>query len=145
MMVRPVDQRVVAATRRWLGTPYRHQGSRRGVGTDCLGLLRGVWREVIGPEPIAVPPYTRDWAEVDRREPLLHAVGNFLVPADDVAPGAVLVFRWSPDAAAKHCAIAVSASRMIHAYSGHGVVESALPPSWRRRIAGIHRFPQRKD
>ncbi|MEM1422329.1 MAG: peptidase P60, partial [Pseudomonadota bacterium] len=29
---------------RWIGTPYRHQASLRGVGCDCLGLLRGVWR-----------------------------------------------------------------------------------------------------
>ena len=36
---------VVAAARRWLGTPYRHQASVRGEGADCLGLVRGVWRE----------------------------------------------------------------------------------------------------
>ncbi len=28
----------------WLGTPYRHQGRRKGVGCDCLGLVLGVWR-----------------------------------------------------------------------------------------------------
>ena len=29
---------------RWIGTPYRHQASLKGVGCDCLGLVRGVWR-----------------------------------------------------------------------------------------------------
>ena len=29
---------------RWLGTPYRHQAALKGVGCDCLGLVRGVWR-----------------------------------------------------------------------------------------------------
>lgn len=33
---------IVAAARQWLGTPYRHQASVRGVGCDCLGLIRGV-------------------------------------------------------------------------------------------------------
>ena len=36
---------IVAAARRWLGTPYHHQATRQGVGADCLGLVRGVWRE----------------------------------------------------------------------------------------------------
>ncbi|MFD0934795.1 peptidase P60, partial [Methylobacterium trifolii] len=38
---------VVAQARLWLGTPYRHQASLAGVGCDCLGLLRGVWRGLL--------------------------------------------------------------------------------------------------
>ena len=51
------SQAVVARTRAWIGTPYRHQASLIGIGCDCLGLVRGVWREVLGPEPEAAPPY----------------------------------------------------------------------------------------
>ena len=47
---------MVAEARAWIGTPYVHQASVRGGGTDCLGLLRGVWRVVIGEEPETVPP-----------------------------------------------------------------------------------------
>jgi hypothetical protein len=32
---------------------------------------------------------------------------------------------------------------LIHAYSGHGVVESPLTPAWSRRIAAVFRFPGR--
>lgn len=138
---RAVDRAVVCAARHWLGTPYRHQGSRRGVGADCLGLLRGVWRDVIGAEPLVVPPYGRDWAEIDDREPLLLAMRTVLPESCAIAPGVVLVFRWSPGVAAKHCAIATAPNRMIHAYSGRGTIETSLPPSWRRRIAALHRFP----
>jgi NlpC/P60 family putative phage cell wall peptidase len=35
---------IVVATRDWIGTPYQHQASLKGVGCDCLGLVRGVWR-----------------------------------------------------------------------------------------------------
>ncbi|RDD95564.1 peptidase, partial [Paracoccus pantotrophus] len=28
---------VVQAARGWIGTPYVHQGSAKGAGTDCLG------------------------------------------------------------------------------------------------------------
>ena len=55
--------RIVAEARAWIGTPYRHQASLKGVGCDCLGLVRGVWRAVIGPEPERAPPYAPDWAE----------------------------------------------------------------------------------
>src|SRR5688572_25297534 len=54
---------IVAAARDWIGTPYRHQASLKGVGCDCLGLVRGVWREHYGAEPEAPPPYRADWAE----------------------------------------------------------------------------------
>jgi len=42
---------VIAAARAWLGTPYHNQASLRGVGCDCLGLARGVGRDVVGAEP----------------------------------------------------------------------------------------------
>jgi len=42
--------------RSWIGTPYVHQASVKGVGCDCLGLLRGVWRELVGAEPEKMPP-----------------------------------------------------------------------------------------
>ena len=66
-------ERVVAAARAWLGTPYHDQQSVRGVGCDCLGLARGVWRELVGPEPFPIPPYSRDWGEAGPDEVLADA------------------------------------------------------------------------
>ena len=37
--------RIVDLARGWIGTPYLHQASCRGIGCDCLGLVRGVWRD----------------------------------------------------------------------------------------------------
>ena len=53
---------IVAAARRWIGTPYRHQASRIRVGADCLGLVRGVFEEVMGRAPERPEPYAADWA-----------------------------------------------------------------------------------
>ena len=50
------SEAALVEARRWLGTPYRHQASRMGVGCDCLGLVRGVWRSLYGAEPEATPP-----------------------------------------------------------------------------------------
>lgn len=37
---------VVAEARKWVGTKFMHQQSQRGVGTDCVGLIRGVSLEL---------------------------------------------------------------------------------------------------
>jgi len=136
---------IVAAARRWLGTPYRHQASCRGAGADCLGLVRGVWREVIGPEPEAAPAYTPDWDEAVGAEVLLGGAQRLLLPAGPgpVRAGEVLVFRMRAGAVAKHLAIAGGAQSMIHAYSGRGVVETPLGPPMMRRLAARFEFPDR--
>ena len=140
---------IVAETRGWIGTPYRHQASCRGAGTDCLGLLRGVWREVLGPEPEAVPGYTPDWSEPGRSEEMLAAAARHLVAVDpgEAGPGDVVVLRMREGSVAKHVGFLARSPlghrTLIHAYSGHGVVESALTPAWERRIAGVFRFPGR--
>ena len=135
----------LAEVRQWLGTPYRHQASRRGVGCDCLGLVRGVWRALYGDEPEIPPPYRPDWAEVGEREILLQAFGRWLIPLDlaDARPGDGLVFRMEPRAVAKHCAILSADDRMIHAYWGRACVESWLGAWWRQRVVAAFRFPCR--
>jgi len=134
---------VVAEARTWLQTPYRHQASVCGVGADCLGLVRGVWRGLIGDEPQAAPPYTADWAEALGQETLLDAARRHLV---EVAPGVasegdVLLFRMGLGSPAKHAAILSGRDTIIHAYWGRAVCETRLAPWWRRRIAAAFQFP----
>lgn len=134
--------RVVAAARGWIGTPYRHGGSCRGAGCDCLGLVRGVWRETCGAEPEPVPPYGPDWSEAAGEERLWAAALRHMAPAGaGLAAGDLLLFRMRAAAVAKHLGIATGTGRFIHAYSGHGVVESALTVAWARRIVARFRFP----
>ncbi|RMH53206.1 MAG: peptidase [Alphaproteobacteria bacterium] len=137
---------VVAIARSWIGTPYLHQASCRGAGTDCLGLLRGIWRTLYGSEPEAVPPYTADWCEPTGREALLEGAGRHLrrIAPEQKAPGDVLVFRMLDRGPAKHVGILArrdDIETVIHAYSGRAVCESPLGAAWRRRIAGVFRFP----
>ena len=70
---------VVSVARGWLGTPYHDQASLRGVGCDCLGLARGVWREVVGAESFLIPPYSRDWGETGPHEVLAHDLAGGIV------------------------------------------------------------------
>lgn len=143
MSTHPTPNAIVAAARGWIGTPYRHQASVKGVGCDCLGLLRGVWREVRGPEPETAPPYSGDWAEAGGGDPLLAAARRHLVEREgrDFAPGDVLLFRYRRDLPAKHCAIAAGSDAMVHAHEGAAVAEVAIRPWWGRHLAHVFRFP----
>jgi cell wall-associated NlpC family hydrolase len=157
---------IVSAAASWIGTPYVHQASAKGAGCDCLGLIRGVWRELYGIEPEAPPPYTPDWPErvfaretnkervfarenqnarifAGETEPLLAAARRNLVAktSGEIEAGDVIVFRIAANGPAKHCAIASSPNAFIHAYAGRTVVESWMNRWWRARIAGVFEFP----
>ena len=138
---------VLAEARRWIGTPYVHQASVRGAGCDCLGLLRGIWRAVYGNEPEQVPAYTADWSEAAGQEQLWAAASRVLhsKPMGDEAVGDVLLFRMRDQSVAKHLGLmsAVGSNpQFIHAYSGHGVIESPLSAPWRRRVVARFSFPE---
>ncbi|HVY88248.1 MAG TPA: NlpC/P60 family protein [Hyphomonadaceae bacterium] len=139
-------EEIVAEARGWLGTPYRHQASVRGVGADCLGLVRGVWRGVLGAEPEKPPSYTPNWADMGE-DTLFEAARRRLVEVAIGAakPGDVLLFRMGLGAPAKHAAIITAPGKTIHAYWGRAVVETQLVPWWSRRIAGAFQFPGVED
>jgi NlpC/P60 family putative phage cell wall peptidase len=134
---------VIAAARGWLGTPYHDQASVKGVGCDCLGLVRGVWREVVGDEPLPLPRYSRDWGETGTREPLAEASRTVMleVPVTEMTPGALILFRMRAGAVAKHCGILTAPERFVHAYERTGVIEERLDTAWRRRLAFAFLFP----
>jgi NlpC/P60 family putative phage cell wall peptidase len=135
---------VIAAARSWLGTPYHDQASLRGVGCDCLGLARGVWREIVGDEPFPIPPYSRDWGETGPREVLAEGARRMMpeISPAEASPGALVLFRMAPRAIAKHVGILTGPDRFIHAYERLGVIEEELTPAWRRRIAFAFLFPK---
>lgn len=138
--------RIVEAARGWIGTPYVHQQATKGAGCDCLGLLRGVWRDVLGAEPEAVPAYSMDWSEPQGEERLWAAAARHLrsKSMESAASGDVLLFRMRAGSVAKHLGIqgqVGAAASFIHAYAGRGVVESPLSAPWTRRVVARFEFP----
>nr|WP_292228989.1 peptidase P60 [Brevundimonas sp.] len=112
-------------------------------GAGARGLARGGGRGAGDG-----PGLFGDWAEVGGEETLLEAAGRWLkpVPLAAMRAGDVLLFRMSPGAAVKHCAIMSAVEgpepRMIHAYWGRAVVESWMGVWWRRRLEAVFRFPE---
>lgn len=138
-------RRILSLAREWIGTPYRHQASVKGEGCDCVGLMRGIYREYYGMEkdPEEMPPYRPNWYEVNQRDPLLSFGRRHMeeVPLSDMIPSDVLVFRMKKGMSAKHCGIATDTGTMIHAYSGKSVFEVSLGAHWIRKVAAVLRFP----
>ncbi len=135
---------IVTLARDWIGTPYHHRAALRGVGADCLGLIRGLWRARFGAEPAALPPYTPSWAEAGGDEALWHALAQHLHPVQMPSDGDVLLFRLQPRALAKHLGIQSGQGRtFIHACPRAGVVEAPLSRPWARRIVARFAFPTR--
>ncbi len=139
---------IVECAREWIGTPYRHQASKKGVGTDCLGLIRGVYRELYNTDPETPPPYSPDWAETpdgdgQHAETMADAARRHLSEVDtkEAQAGDMLLFRMTPGAVAKHAAIQSAEGRMIHACSGRAVAEVHMGTWWPRHLAYVFRFP----
>jgi NlpC/P60 family putative phage cell wall peptidase len=161
----PVGEResqIVRIARSWLGTPYVHQASLKGVGCDCLGLLRGIWRELYGEEPEEIPPYSLDWAEATGAETLYTALERHCreVTPEQIAAGDIALFRMLPRGPAKHCGFVASkdltspnagrserealrvggALTLIHSRQNKRVSEEPLSAFWRDRLAFAFRL-----
>lgn len=141
---------VAAIARSWLGTPYIGQASAKGVGTDCAGLIRGIWRELYGSLPSGLMAYPVDWGEGCRTEAVMSAASEYLPFASGpLDAGDILLFRMRSVASARHFGVLTSSGAaagppsFIHAFERHGVIESPLSYPWRRRLAARFRFPGR--
>jgi len=140
--MRLTRKKIIKLARSWIGTPYHHQASVKGVGTDCLGLVRGVYRELYGKEAEVPPHYSPDWAEATGFESMLKAASRHLDKQQgQMLPGDVLIFRLRPGMVAKHAAIVSGPQKMIHAIEGAPVCEVVLSRWWQRHIAGVYSFP----
>jgi len=129
---------IAAEARRWVGTPFAHQGRLIGVGVDCVGLVVGVGR--------ACGLVDRDRTDYPRTPTENSLRDEFDVSLDrvryaDMRTGDVLLFRlemWP-----QHCGIVsgLAPVTMIHSYLTAGVcVEHSVDEIWRSRIVQVYRY-----
>ena len=130
---------VVEETRRWIGTPWHHQASVRGIGCDCIGLVVGVaaavgvreaefWRADVkyrayGPLPLP--------------DKLLAACSEYLdsIPVSSARRGDVLLMTFMKEPMHFGILTEDEPQYMAHGYQRFGQVrEHALDKIWRRRV-----------
>lgn len=132
-----LQQRIIAAARECLGTPFRHQGRIAGMGLDCAGLAVHVIR-ALG------LPFTdeRGYSRLPHKGRLQAAIDAqpSLARVRDAAPGDVLLIRIGSEPS--HVAIDCGET-MIHAYQHVGrVCEHRLDEHWTGAIVQRYRITQ---
>lgn len=129
-------ERMIAAARGCVGTPFHHQGRVPLVGLDCIGLVIVALRAA----GLEVQDRT-DYGRLPEPEALRQALAaHGAVAVEAPVAGAVVLFAIC--GMPSHVALCSDAGRMIHAYAPVGrVVETQLDHGWRRRLAGVFRFP----
>ena len=116
-------ERIEAAARSWLGTPYRYGGvDRRGI--DCSALAQ----HLLGGVGAAIPRTVGGQRHVGK-----------VVSRDDVVPGDLIFFRLE-SGRVDHVGVALDGDRFVHASSSKGVVIERIDDGYfARRIAMVRR------
>ena len=127
----------ISEARSWLGTPWRHQASVKGVGCDCAGLVRGVGNALGAMDCREGTPQAAEFEGYGRApEPrrMVKALDRFMDrrPRGTSQPGDVLLMRFDRDP--QHLAILTDEETIVHALLRDGVVEHRLSPDWRARV-----------
>ena len=134
--------RILTAARQCLGTPFRHQGRRVGVGLDCAGVAVHVATQ-LGHEVIDLPAYGRTPAHGQleallEAQPCLRLIDDLPCGAK-ARPGDLLLMRFASDP--QHLAILTDQQTIVHAYESVGACcEHRLSPTWASRIVRVYRF-----
>ena len=142
---------LVAEARMWVGTTFVHQHSAKGIGCDCMGLIRGIFL-ALGLAELdrlhLVPPEQIAYGPVPDGVTLRRGCESFLRPIslEDARPGDMMLFRFGRDP--QHTALlgdyVHGGLSLIHALgpSHPGkVVEHRLDDSWRRNIVAAYAIP----
>ena len=133
---------VIAEARSWLGTPWHHQASLKGVGCDCIGFVRGVALPFVGEVTIPLD-YPETW-HLYRAEPRMYLgfkAHAHEIDVTDVLPGDILLFG-AGKGPAHHCAYVAPGDGLIHCYREAGkVVEHGFSPWWRAKLRHAFRVP----
>lgn len=130
---------ILVAARSWLGTKFHHQGRKKDVGVDCIGLVVGVAAELGLHENITVHDRQNYARQPDESELQNALVANFREV--ELQVGAVALFNI--DGRAQHVGIITDYADLgvIHAYAqARKVVEHGLDAQWRKRIIATYAF-----
>lgn len=139
-------QKVIAEARTWIGTSYHSNARLKGVGVDCGQLLIAVY-EAAGVIPAGdcdPGTYSPEWHLHRSEEKYLHWVEKYCdIVEGDALPGDIAVFQYGR--CVSHAGLVLAWPKIIHAYTGLGVIISSvqeallLDKRGQTRLRGIYR------
>jgi cell wall-associated NlpC family hydrolase len=113
---------VVAAARRWIGTPYHACADLQGVGVDCGMLLVRVFVDTGLCAPFDPRPYAADWHLHRGEERYLGFIFDRCHERAVPQPGDVAVFRYGRCYAHGGVVTVADPLTIVHAFSPAGCV-----------------------
>lgn len=137
---------IITEARSWLGTRFHHQGRKKGVGCDCIGLLIGVAEALALRSPVTGELLTHydqvGYSRYPDGTALQHNLSEYLgeIPLSDMAPGDVALFQFESNP--QHVGIISGYGEglgIIHCYAqARKVVEHHFDASWRARLVAAY-------
>lgn len=143
----PISRDAVAQeVKEWIGTPWQHQAFHKGLGCDCIGLVRGVGENsqalVCDPSSPQAKRYS-GYGRQPRPSIMRRALLEYFIPIQttEATIGDILWFRVGKDP--MHLGIISEPGIVVHADAILGrVIEHRIDQSWRQRVVGAYRFPK---
>ena len=140
-------QEIVDEVRSWAGTKWQHQASLKGVATDCVGLIRGVFGKLSGRKYPTRVDYPSTWHLFKAEEKLYNEVSKYAneIPAENMLPGDLLLFGFGKGPA-HHCGILATPETFVHSWADVGrVTETRLDEFWLKNLRAVMRHPEVTD
>ncbi|MDE6770110.1 MAG: C40 family peptidase [Muribaculaceae bacterium] len=124
-----LERKIVEEALTWQGTPYKYASSEKGKGTDCSGMVIGVYTKVTDKK---LPRNSAQQAEFCKK-----------LKEKDVRPGDLVFFATGKDKyKISHVGIMLDDNRFIHASTQKGVLISEMnTPYYQRTFIMYGRVP----
>jgi|688.fasta_scaffold215316_3 NlpC/P60 family putative phage cell wall peptidase len=121
-VIAPIGERIVTEAIEWIGTPWHHGQSKKGIGCDCVGFLAGVGVSV----GFLSPDFTlENYERIPRNNFLVKSLDRYLVRVEGKPDiGDVLVFKRA--GVITHVGIYAGKEVYLHADTKKGVICSYL-------------------
>lgn len=125
---------ILEEARKWLDTPYHHQGRVIGHGVDCYGVIEMVGRAL----GVNIPDNIRYGRIPDEAE-LLANMDTYAVRVPVAKAGDIVLIPFVHKI--RHMAI-LTDKGILHAYEPAGkVVEHSIDDRWKRLFRRAYAFP----
>ena len=131
-----ITDKMVAAAREYLGTPFRHQGRLVGIGVDCAGVVVHAVRSC-GIDVEDVVGYGPTPNKGLLEQSLEGHLALTKVNKTEMTAGDILLMRFVREP--QHLAV-FTGDGIVHAYEAAGkCCEHGLDQAWSSRIVQVYR------
>lgn len=114
--------KIAKEAREWVGTPYKHYASIKGVGADCALFIMKVYENVGLIKFVQPPYYPKDWAFHNPTGEIFDkAVASYCVEItkEEVKLGDIILYKFGK--VLSHGSIVVEDNMIVHSEINIGV------------------------